>query len=170
MSLVSLSDLKTYLDITSTDYDTLLGNIKDGVEKLFIDISGNPIEQADYETTVYADNIKLILLPVYPVNSVASIKVDDTTIDLDNYEVYSEEGYIRFDFNVKGKVVISYNAGYSTIPMDIQEVVKQQTGLFFRNRGNIGQKSVTVGNETITQEIGILPVFIEVARRYRTYA
>lgn len=83
----------------------------------------------DFVQTFYSEDYRPsseITLSLYPVNSVASVVVDDTTT-LTDYRIHKPSGTLirKEGFHRGEKTVISFDAGFDVadIPADIKEVV-----------------------------------------------
>lgn len=129
--LTTLENLKEYLRIETTDDDTLLQKIitrtSDWIQKY---CARNFIAQ-DYTEQYNGDGTNTLLVKQYPVNSIASAYDDtsrefgaDTAITVSEL-VIDDGGIIIFDTNRFSagykNVKITYNAGYATIPQDLEE-------------------------------------------------
>jgi len=130
--LVSLAEIKAYLGIDPSDttqdaFLTLRGQVTSDAVELYC---ARVFTAADYVETMYADDYpmdKEMKLYQYPVNSIASITL--STVPLTDYRVAKEYGIITRLcgwFNCSRDVlVVTYNAGYTTIPAIIQSVILQ---------------------------------------------
>jgi hypothetical protein len=97
-----------------------------------------------------------MLLPNFPINSVAHLYIDDTRvfgagteIDSDDFTWYSDEGILAYPFLTfpvgMRNVRVEYNAGYSTIPDRVQlAVIEIVAWNLSRMRGSsIGMRTVS---------------------------
>jgi uncharacterized phiE125 gp8 family phage protein len=134
--LTTLANLKEYLGIktANTDDDTFLTNlitrISDDMERQ----CNRAFHAATYTQYYKGDGTSKLLLKQYPVNSVASIYDDvdrvwgaDTAIDAGDISISQEcEGLIILKDDIFSEsddienIKITYNAGYSTIPTDLE--------------------------------------------------
>jgi uncharacterized phiE125 gp8 family phage protein len=134
--LTTLANLKEYLGIktANTDDDTFLTNlitrISDDMERQ----CHRAFHAATYTQYYKGDGTSKLLLKQYPVNSVASIYDDvdrvwgaDTAIDAGDISISQEcEGLIILKDDIFSEsddienIKITYNAGYSTIPTDLE--------------------------------------------------
>lgn len=131
------------------------------------------LKASDYSKYYPGNGKDFILLPQYPVNSITTLKLDssrnfgaDTEISDTNYDLDSDNGIIYLFVNTapEGRKTISieYNAGFTSIPEDLQSsVVECVAWLYNRLPGNgVGIKTESVGDVSITSELG-LPVSIK---------
>lgn len=130
--LVTLSDMKTYLGISGTTYDTFLTEQITLVSDVIESYCGRKFIQDQYIQTFYKDDfteafVKELPLFHYPVSSVASIEEDD--VALEGIRIQYPNGILTntIGFFMSGdKVEVTYTAGYlqANIPTPIQSVVK----------------------------------------------
>lgn len=148
--LVSLSDMKAYLDITDGSYDDFLTMQINIVSDAIEGYCGRKFTAADYTQTFYSRfftkykdpyNLFLYHFPINSITSVTEIETDstgatnETIVTSDNYLLKSNSGEIKkqtvqgypdyffSEYGYPSKVQIVYNAGYTTIPYVIQDVV-----------------------------------------------
>lgn len=150
--LVTLDDTKNYLGISLVDttYDVFLNSQIAFLSEVISNYCRRIFDQTDYVEEFYIDNYdpledKKLWTFHYPVNSITSINevltfdgVDELTlIPAEEYLVHNRSGMVeRFsDYGIrqrwfqnmsignKARIRILYNAGYSTVPLDIQNVV-----------------------------------------------
>jgi hypothetical protein len=137
--LTTLAHVKEFLGIptaTTTD-DTFLQNvitrISDDIEKE----CGRTFHASDLTEYYNGDGTDTLVLKNFPINSIASIHDDtdrvygsDSLISASDYIFYSDEGMIQLDglTFMKGlrNVKVVYNAGYSTIPTDLEKACIQR--------------------------------------------
>jgi hypothetical protein len=130
--LVSLVDMKSYLGVTNTDYDVFLteqlGVISEAVENY----CGRIFAQDTYTQTFYSDERtapeKSLYLFHYPVSNLGSVEINGVDIS-DRVRLQGTKGKITshpipFFARYEEELVVVYTAGYATIPLTIQSVVK----------------------------------------------
>lgn len=171
--LASVDKIERYLN----DYDNtaLLTNmdeqISDFIEGTLVRkdiVQGGYINRklkaTTYTTADYTgNNRKILLLRQYPINSVSLITIDGTTIYPDGSNTLADLG-LYIDNEISGglfydniwtadtpnNITITYNAGYSIIPFDIEWAVISMIGRIFRQKGNEGLKSEKLGDYSYT--------------------
>lgn len=138
--LVSLSDMKTFLGISSSTYDTFLTTQIGIISEAITNYCRRTFELTTYTQTFYRDEFvkntqtyNLIPLYAFPVVSVTSIKdktlVADAGISVLNYRLNKLAGFITMGptdgaFFTNGDIMeVVYVAGYATIPLVIQNAV-----------------------------------------------
>lgn len=144
MSLVTLANYKAYLKIGDTSQDTNLTVLQSAVEKRIKNFLNRDLESATYTDEYYTGKgTNKMVLRQYPITSVTTIKRYDgisgssevwTTLvaltDYDRLVLDTEACYInldngQFESGVDNNYKITYVAGYSSIPDDIQMACKE---------------------------------------------
>lgn len=135
MALATLSDIKTYLGETTTDYDTFLTDQLEIVSDAIEQYCERSFNAADYTEEFFRDEInsqyvREIFVTHYPVVSVTSVSINgETTTD---YRKVDATGLFRKNngwFNglavsdEDDKVTIEYRGGYETLPALIRHVL-----------------------------------------------
>ncbi len=143
--LVTLSEIKSYLNVTVTDHDTFLteqGNLISDIIEAYCRRSFSP---KTYEQSYFRNDYRLSQMLQtfhYPLLSVASIVEDGVTLDPTLYRVHKPSGNILqtapFGFGagfaygpgVGGffraiETVVTYDSGLATIPSAIKASVFQ---------------------------------------------
>jgi hypothetical protein len=123
MKLVSLFDVKTFLDFASTDveHDSLLNLLTDTISKR-IEMYLNRSLKKQSRTQYFDSGKKFYYLPAYPIDTTQTLTVtydgDVQTVD-DDYYVWAEEGLIEFDDETTHidpkEVYIAWAGGYAEI-------------------------------------------------------
>jgi uncharacterized phiE125 gp8 family phage protein len=133
--MITLSDLKTYLQITNSDDDSLLNVYIDDATAYLEKYTENKFTAVTYsdEPIDTYDQHKEIILNAFPVTNV-TLKYDGDNVDTDRYKTDLKSGAIYLDFTPESsftKYTIDYEAGYtvtatsSEVPLDLQLIVKQ---------------------------------------------
>lgn len=193
MSLVSLADLKSYLGITTSDQDDLLQDLIDRASAEFEKVAKRVFSQATYTDLHDGGHEALILRhrPIISVTSVIDYANPDSplTLDSEDYVVYQDGGYIQkgqrgtgsgwpgpyssdFPYGLQ-RWEIEYEAGYTTIPGDIEQAVifavqdwygqMERDGAFQSER--IGDYSYTI--DSVVSSRGLPARTYQTALRYR---
>lgn len=130
--LVTLSDMKDRLGIADTSQDTFLTSEIEMISACVEGYCGRVFSESTYTQTIYIDELERgteeLNLFHYPMTNITSILDENgVSLDSDNYRIVYPtskfkylEGYIDADFE---KLVFTYDAGFTTIPLPIQEVV-----------------------------------------------
>lgn len=162
--LVTLADLKTLLGITGVAEDAYLtlmcGIASDIVEKF----CGRVFTKTTYPDEIYegTGNHRLVLRQS-PIVSITSIKYRTgtpgtpqwQTIDDAFYYTNGDTGIVYMDnhfFGQGNSYAVTYEAGYTTIPSDLQMAVALIVGQYRATKGQAsGMKSETLGEYSYTK-------------------
>ena len=102
----------------------------------------------------------------YPVNSVASVYINGVLVPAStttNQTGWVQNGgfiYLRGGITFTtgyANVVITYNAGYATIPYDLEQACIEITSWRYREKDRIAQNNKNVGGENITFNTASMP-------------
>lgn len=169
--LVTLANVKAWLNITSNNDDIVLLNLitaesahiknwlnrdilsqtytdrRDGNGRTSMPFANEPV------TAVSGLTVNGIVIPASPDNGVMQpgYGFDDTELWLSGYS------FVRGRRNV----VMSYTAGYSTAPSDIAQACVELVAIRYRERDRIGHSSKSLGGETVSFTITDLPKSVE---------
>jgi hypothetical protein len=136
--LVTLSDMKSYLGITGTDYDVFLTQQIELISEAIESYCDRKFSVATYTQSYYRDeylekyvptSVTLYHFPVVQINSILEKNViSDPGVALNDFRLNKPTGIVftidgaRFFGN--GDIVeVEYDAGYDSIPATIQSVV-----------------------------------------------
>lgn len=161
MGLIAISDVKPFLKITSSSYDTLLTAIAGKVNK-FIDTRINRTLDLTTYTELYdGTGTDKLILDHYPIVTLNLISED---IDIENRTYSSvitqnllvvdkESGIIEYVNGVfiqsQRSIYISYTAGYNTYPADLQLVA---VDLAAKKYYDVQEKRQGIQSKNIMQE------------------
>lgn len=170
--LLSLADLKSYLQITSDSYDTILASLKASVEQWVKTYCRDPflvVERTEYHDGNGKADLRL---RHYPITALTSVHVDASrafgastavTSDVIASTLNDAEGVIELYgkvFTVGQKnVKVVYKAGLATIPADLAHAVKILCAREFllQDKKLTGQVSQSVGDKTISLNLEEIP-------------
>lgn len=192
--LVSLVNLKAFLNITGATKDTLLQAIKDGVEASVGNYCDRSflIPSTDYTEYYDGDGTLELILNQRPIISVSEIYIDPSCLFagatlVPNLNSGSPAQLISStrDLNagrvrlfmyafLRGRrsVKVTYSAGYATVPADLQHAVKLICAKEFKvqDLGMSGQVSQQVGDKTVTFSVDTWPKnACDILDRYRRF-
>jgi len=155
--LTTLADVKAWNNITVSTYDASLTALITAVSTAIQNGLGRQFASASYTETRDGQDTAGLMLANYPVTAVSSLTIDGVAIPA---AVGQGAGYIVHQFGVSLRgysaprgvknVVVSYTAGYSTVPEDIGQAAINLVSLVHASRNTVGVRSKTLGGETIT--------------------
>jgi len=165
--LTTLADLRQWLTIPDavTDDDELLTRAISAVSAAIQTYLNRTIAQASYTDTRNGNGGYALSFGQYPVSAVASLSIDGNSIPASSSP--TTPGYVfsptqlllrcyRFCTGVQN-VTFTYTAGYVSTPLELAQACIEWISLRYRERDRIGQRSKSVGGETISYFIGAMP-------------
>lgn len=181
MSLVSLANTKTFLQITDSAQDSVLNLVIPQVEDYVSKKCQRTFESTVYTNEEYdgTDNTELKLknFPVITFTQLDRNRVTDNTddwetIDADDYWVDTDTGIITkiSDFTTGTKNYrATYTAGYASVPDDVQLAVMMIVSEFLNTRRAGGIKQESLGDHSVSFEsvIQTNKVIKEILSHYR---
>lgn len=162
--LVTLAELKTFLNLSSTTYDALLATLITAASYALLRYcERDSFYLSTYSGTIFNGNgQRYLTLPNTPVTSLTSVITDynqaiPTTFAGSMFDYESETGEIRFKPNTtfSGRICrygfqnvrASYSAGYSTVPADLKLCCMMISKFYYqRTTVNSSIKSETIGD------------------------
>lgn len=178
--LVTLQQAKDYLEITDATHDALLQEFIDRLSAWVESYCGRTFAQAAYADELHdGDGTSRLVVKQRPIVSVASLFDDidrqfgaGTQIDAEDFVVYPERGEIRLDGLVFAQglqnVKVTYTAGFSQIPLDLQQAVIELIADRFRNKEHQGIRSTGIGAFRVDYDEAEIPAEVKsVLHRYR---
>jgi hypothetical protein len=194
IALVSSTDMNQYLGITVTTAGT-------STEELESDYFNNAASQfalgwsmrstlvlSSALTEYYQGNDSTYIETLsYPITGVTQLWVDpsgvfasggtvfataDYQIDEDNGRIFLLSGIFSCGFGRAKSIKLTYSAGYSTIPYDLQQAVKELVQFWYQRSTDkrVGVQSQTAGNTTKSYESDIPKSVKAVLDAYRNKA
>jgi len=171
IQLISLDDLKTFLEQDGTGFDTLFNQIIPHVSsqiETFLNRKLKEEARVDY----FSGGRRYYYLPAYPINPSPApiIEEDDSVQTADSdYYIFEDEGLIEFTYETmkyRPKIIkISWTGGYAeaagvlAVPDDIKQACIQQCAYAFKRRRDLGSSGVNTpdGNINYVKAIDLLP-------------
>lgn len=138
-ALTTLAKLRARLNIQSayTEADTVLESLIDQASAAIESNCNRLFKSRTYTAEVLnGSGSNILLLPQYPVSNIASLVDDSITYVVADYYLYANEGkivlkYAKFS-NTPQAIIVTYTAGYSTIPDDLEMACLILAGNYFR--------------------------------------
>lgn len=155
MTLCALADVKTYLGITDTNSDAVLTALIAGASAMMETYCNRVFAQASYTETRNGNGGYRLFLATAPVTAVASVTIDGTAVPaaagsmapgylFDDLMIYLRQRC--FTCGVQN-VVVSYTAGYATIPADLTQACVELVAAKYAKRNRIDKTSETLGSQ-----------------------
>lgn len=156
--MAALADVKTYLSISDTSSDALLGNLITAISMMVQSFCDDAFLQQTYDWILSGWDSHILPLPYGPVQAINSLTIDGISIPAISVSpnAFAPYGYVlnpegqslrlsgcRFSRGV-GNIEVNYTAGYASqaaLPMDLQFAVWKLVGLKFKEIGHIDKTS-----------------------------
>lgn len=154
MALCTLTDVKQYLGIntTNTDEDALINTFIDGVSALFESYCNRKFDD-NYYTDVYSghNNTKLYVRQ-YPITTVSGVYVNDVIIDDVDYYVGSNNIELLTGYFSAGRnnIKINYTAGYVNIPDDLRLACMDEVVRRYKRKDRLDVSAISMLGESLT--------------------
>jgi hypothetical protein len=193
MSLVLLSEYKEILDITGNTEDEFVEQAQYEVESKVKSFLNRDLESASYVEIYDGTGESTLVLNQFPVNSVSKVEVYDgiDALGAEEWDEYSQnedyerlviptakdEIYLIGSMFPQGEqnIRITYNAGYDTIPYEIQQACKKLMLLYYgevKKTKTIGKSSVSEGagfTKTTTYDLTAEDRILKTIEKYRAW-
>lgn len=151
-TLVDLSSVKTWLGITTDDYDSFLNLAIENVSDMVKEYCHRPFSSVTRSEVIDIENeyTSRIGLKYAPVTSVVALTCAGSLVDPSDYVVDSS-GEIKLksgNYFTKGvaKVEVTYVAGLTQVPNTIKWACYELIGAAFNSRGKGGLISEKIGD------------------------
>jgi uncharacterized phiE125 gp8 family phage protein len=189
-AVVTVDELKTYLDISGQTQDARLEQIANGVTVAFENETRAAFVQRQFTERLTGSNYqngvggaKRLFLSKLPIVSVASIVDDDgNTVAAADYTIEAGPGILVHDWNwprpegYSGRWTVTYTAGHAadteSVPADIK-LLAMRTASFWFSRPNpgvvrkqIGPLEITYQNDAQAESGALPPDVTEGLRAY----
>lgn len=167
MALATLAQVKTYLDITTTDEDARLGALLAGLEKQVIKYLGYDPALQSYTERRSGNGRFQMVLAFQPVVSIDSLTVDGIAVPAQTNPPLGD-GYVlndnliwlfgsrRFTKGI-GNVMVTYQAGYASIPEAITQALVALTALRLQEIKRAGISSKSLAGESVSYVYDAMP-------------
>lgn len=169
-ALVTLDDVKSFLGITGATQDTLLTLLINMVTEQIETRTNRRFKDTTYTQELYSGiGVKTLVLKNFPITSTTVFKLEknnayNNTSDWE--EVNSDEYWVEEETGIVTKTTVfnrgtlnwrvTYSAGYSEIPYDIQLLAMSLISELFNKRNTMGVVSEKLGDRTVNFAIGTI--------------
>lgn len=168
--LVTLAQVKVYLNLPSGagPSDAVLQTMITAYSQAVRSYCNRDFTQQSYTEQIDGPDSPRLALANGPVTSVASCSILDdqgnpTAVAVTDIRIVSNglgcvlawpKGWFPRGF---GNIVITYTAGFATIPADLAQAVCELVGLRFRELDRIGYNSKSLAGETVSFNVKDMP-------------
>ncbi|HZV12295.1 MAG TPA: hypothetical protein VFA55_03705 [Candidatus Kapabacteria bacterium] len=168
MHLIDISTLKSYLNITSTTYDTVIDELQSFVDGRIADMCNQSILQTTATYTFNGNGMVMKVLPNFPVTALSSLSIRSSLTNgwvsvgtlgtdyelTDDNRVYYPAGFVGGIRNYQAV----YTYGYVTAPESVQQVALEMCDIIYKNsdiKGNpesrLGRGNISFSEGGVTQ-------------------
>ena len=178
--LCQLSDVKTFLGITTTSTDAVLTSLITNVSAMIESFCNRTFALTTYTETRNGTGKDRLYLANGPVTAISAVTVDGYTVVAssnpatygfvyDDSTVYIRPGGYpdRFTKGVQN-CAVTYAAGYAVIPPDVAQVCIEVVAYHFAKRDRMDKASETLGtSQTISFSQADMPASAKTALKQR---
>lgn len=158
MPLATLAQLKAYLNITGTTADAELQSVLAAADAMVAGQLARNITPGARTERRHGNGKDMMLLRDAPIISIDTLTIDGQAIP--NADSNNGVGYVAQDFQLfllgghrfncgRLNVVITYSAGFNTVPADLSHAVVETAAQAYKERDWIGFQSKSLGGETV---------------------
>ena len=147
------------IDATDTTYDTALEYLWNSCVALFTNMTGLLLSPITDKTITFRDiySSDTFYINEGPITSITSVLLDG--VEITDYDL--EEDAIYFNTPIKGKkLVITYNAGYTTIPVSIEDLLIQLL-IYLHAQDGVSNYLPSTGKTQLTPNANNIPAYIK---------
>lgn len=155
--LTTLAKVKEWLGETTTNNDSVLQRLISASSDYIQAWLNRDIAQATYNSSRDGNSGNRMMFRNYPTTAVSMVKIDNQVIPL---SVNGSYGYVfnetsvaligyRFTRGIQN-VFLSYTAGYTSTPNEIEQACIEMVSLRFKEKSRIGVTSKSMAGETIS--------------------
>lgn len=163
--LTTLANAKAWLGLTTTADDTLLSRLVSAVSAFCEQWTNRTFTLTTYAETRDGTGSDRLMFRHTPVVAVTSVLVGNDMVPartvLGQTGWIADDAFLTYDGGIfprgRGNVVIQYEAGYATVPLEIEQSVLELVGILYKERGRIGLTSQGVQGETTAYLVKALP-------------
>lgn len=183
--LTTLANLKLWLPIpsTTTAEDGILGRLITATSSDFTRATRRPdLLAADYTEVHEGDGGRSMIAFHWPINSIATLTVGGVAKTVSSDKIapgwYLDEDIdperqwniylIGSRFTDQAAIALDYNAGYTTVPGDIEQAVIDWIVYRYKGRPNVGtaQRRMAEGEAVTPEQVDAPPNVLSVIERY----
>ena len=165
--LTTLATLKSYVTQGSND-DVMLQRLLSAASKAIANYINRDIVSLSYTDILDGSGGCVVSLSNTPISAVASVTINGNSIPVGSVTTtgyyFTSSQIILNGYNFcrgKSNVVISYTAGYATVPNDIEQACIGTVQFWLGDRMRNGEVSRSMGGQTITFSQKDMPEWIK---------
>lgn len=156
--LTTVQNVQEFLDIKNTNDVSMLGRLITAVSVSFERYADRTFKTSSYIHTFDGNGALRQVLREYPVTAVSSVLINGVSIPqaatvLNSGYRYDQRSVILTGYSfTQGfqNVVIAYTAGFTSIPLDLEQACIEQVAYLYRLRKRLGESSTGLAGATTT--------------------
>ncbi len=174
--LTTLADVSTYIGASDTTQDVVITALISNASAFIERFCNRTFAVTAYTETRNGNNRPRMMLNNSPITAVTSLSIDAVTIPastgptvpgytFDEHSIYLRSGgaYNVFSRDVQN-VQVSYSAGFSTVPSDVEQACIELIAFKLAKRSRLDKKSETLGTQqTISFDTSDMPASVKTA-------
>jgi uncharacterized phiE125 gp8 family phage protein len=172
--LTTLTAVKAYTGIPTSGADPLLSRLISAASAAVESWCGRSLLSAARTETRDGPGSAQLVLRDWPVTAVAGVTVNGASMPA--RPAIGQRGYVLVDAERAptltldggalfprgaGNVVVSYTAGYLTVPADLEQAVIDLVVLKFEQRTKVGKASEVIGSAQVNYTFGKIPADVQ---------
>jgi len=159
VDFTTLDNVKQYLNLSNTTSDAFLSRLISAASAFVVTWVKRDLLSASYTEQRNGNGSCRIMLKNSPVTAVSSLAINGLNISastqpgispgywFDDKMLYVHGYSFPLGF---GNVSIEYTAGYTTVPLELEQVVIEIVANKFKRRDRIGEDSKDFGGQTVS--------------------
>lgn len=159
--LTTLANVKQYLGLTATSDDALLSRLITAASSWVRTYCNRDFTSQSYTDTLDGTGNAWQVMKQYPVTAVASVSFSGVAQAITGLVITNTRSLTFTDGTLwekgRGNVSVTYAAGYSTTPADIEQAVIEIVALRYREKNRIGTTTVNTRGESVTFSVMDVP-------------
>lgn len=165
LDLTTVANLQGWLNDAQNVSSDTLQRLVTAASQFIQTVLNRTIKSQSYTDVLDGRGTRRIFLGNRPVTAVSSVQVDGLTVPpspgpgLDGY-VWSSSSISLIGYAFTrgaGNVVISYTAGYPTVPFDLEQACLELCAFKWRKKGKEGNSSIAMGGQQTNFTIRDMP-------------
>ena len=153
--LTTLSALKSWLNLTTVMDDAMLSRLISAASSYIENILNRTILSQIYTDKMSGKGTHTLSFYHSPVTAVASLSIDGNIIPAASSSLQAGYLFSSSQLMLNGylftrghqNITVTYTAGYTTVPYDIEQACLELCALRYKERDRIGQISKTIAGE-----------------------
>ncbi|MBP2638375.1 MAG: hypothetical protein H6Q72_4282 [Firmicutes bacterium] len=159
VDFTTLDNVKQYLNLSNTTSDAFLSRLISAASAFVVTWVKRDLLSASYTEQRNGNGSCRMMLKNTPVTAVSSLTVNGHSIPASTqpgispgYWFDDKMLYVKgYSFpNGFGNVTIDYTAGYTTVPLELEQVVIELVANKYKRRDRIGEDSKDLGGQTVS--------------------